>query len=63
MGKNGYKHLGIEQRRCIEHGLSEGKTLTAIGRQIGFDASTVRREILRNRRDCQGDARLSRGRG
>lgn len=51
MGKRSYKHLGIEQRRCIEHGLSEGKTLTAIGRQIGFDVSTVRREILRNRRE------------
>lgn len=51
MGKHGYKHLGIEQRRCIEHGLNEGKTLTAISRQIGFNVSTVRREILRNRRE------------
>lgn len=51
MGEHSYKHLGIEQRRCIEHGLNEGRTLTAISRQIGFNVSTVRREILRNRRE------------
>ncbi len=51
MGKAAYKHIGIEQRRVIELGLNERSSLSAIGRQIGFDVSTVRREILRNRRD------------
>jgi IS30 family transposase len=51
MGKGSYKHIGIEQRRAIESGLNAQKPLSEIGREIGFDVSTVRREILRNRRD------------
>lgn len=50
MGKK-YKHIGIEQRREIEHGLNERRSLSEIARRIGFDVSSVRREILRNRRE------------
>jgi IS30 family transposase len=47
------KHLDHEKRVCIERGLCEGRTLTAIARSIGVHISTVRREIIRNRR-CDG---------
>lgn len=50
MGK-GYRHIGIEQRRSIEHGLNDRRSLSDISRQIGFDVSSVRREIIRNRRE------------
>ena len=50
MGKNSYKHISIEHRRAIETGLNNRDTLSGIARSIGFDVSTVRREILRNRR-------------
>jgi IS30 family transposase len=45
-----YKHLDSEKRRLIEQGLNEKKTFTTIARQIGVGVSTIRREILRNRR-------------
>lgn len=51
MEKDAYKHMGIEQRRAIECGLNNKKSLSEISRQIGFDVSSVRREILRNRRE------------
>lgn len=60
MGKKAYKHMGIEQRRAIECGLNDKRSLSEISRQIGFDVSSVRREILRNRRE-DGPSR-SRGR-
>lgn len=50
MGKNGCKHVSAEHRRAIEAGLDNRDTLSGIARTIGFDVSTVRREILRNRR-------------
>ncbi len=51
MGKGEYRHIGIEQRRVIEAGLNERDSLAEIARRIGFEVSSVRREILRNRRD------------
>ena len=51
MSKEGYKHIGIEQRRIIESALNERESLAEIARRIGFEVSSVRREILRNRRD------------
>ena len=50
VGKSSYKHISIEHRRAIETGLNNRYTLSGIARSIGFDVSTVRREILRNRR-------------
>ena len=50
MGKNSYKHVSAEQRRAMETGLDNRDTPSGIARTIGFDVSTVRREILRNRR-------------
>lgn len=51
MSKEGYRHIGIEQRRVIEAALNERESLAEISRRIGFDVSSVRREVLRNRRD------------
>jgi len=44
------KQLDIERRRMIERGLDEGKSFTCIAREAGAWVSTVRREVLRNRR-------------
>ena len=43
-----YKQLTREQRYAIYLGLQEGKSKTAIARQIKCDASTVYREVKRN---------------
>ena len=43
-----YKQLTREQRYAIYLGLQEGKSKTAIARQINCDASTVYREVKRN---------------
>jgi IS30 family transposase len=47
------KQLDAEKRRMIEQGLDESKTFTYIADRIGVWTSTVRREVLRNRR-CEG---------
>lgn len=44
-----YKQLTREQRYVIDLGIKEGKTQKAIAQQIGVSASTVSREISRNR--------------
>jgi len=46
-----YKQLDLEKRKLIERGLNEAKTFTYISREIGVSVSTIRREILRNRRN------------
>lgn len=43
-----YKHLTCEQRYAIYLGKQEGRSQTAIARQIGVDKSTVSRELKRN---------------
>ena len=43
-----YKQLTREQRYAIYLGKQEGKTQTAIARQIGVHKSTVSRELKRN---------------
>ncbi|MCL2820488.1 MAG: helix-turn-helix domain-containing protein, partial [Oscillospiraceae bacterium] len=45
-----HTHLNLEKRELIERGLNERKTFTFIANEIGTTISTVRREILRNRR-------------
>ena len=48
--KKSYAHLTLEQR-CLIFGLrSSGKSLRAIGEEIKVDASTVCRELQRNRK-------------
>lgn len=49
----GYNHLDLEKRKVIERGLDEGRYLTYIADEVGSCVSTVRREIIRNRR-CEG---------
>ena len=49
--KRPQKHLDLEGRKLIERGLDEGKTFTYIAREVGMEVSTIRREILRNRRN------------
>ena len=51
MARESFTHLDLTQRRQIENGLNQQDSLTGIARTVGVDASTVRREILRNRRD------------
>jgi len=46
-------HLNKEKRNMIERGLNEKKTFTFIARETGTNISTIRREVLRNRR-CDG---------
>lgn len=46
-----YNQLNLECRKLIEQGLSEGKNLTYISREVAVSVSTIRREILRNRRN------------
>jgi len=48
-----HPHLNKEKRELIERRLNECKTFTFIAQEIGTSISTVRREILRNRR-CDG---------
>jgi IS30 family transposase len=48
--KRPYGHLSAEARRSIEQGLDDNKTLSAIARAIDVNVSTIRREIVRNRR-------------
>ena len=43
-----YRHLTREQRYAIYLGKQEGKSQTAIARQIGVNKSTVSRELKRN---------------
>lgn len=43
-----YKQLTREQRYAINLGKQEGKTQTAIARQIGVNKSTISRELKRN---------------
>ena len=43
-----YKQLTREQRYAIYLGIQEGKSQTAIARQINVSKSTVSREIMRN---------------
>ena len=45
-----HPHLNKEKRCLIERGLNTRKTFTSIAQDIGTSVSTVRREILRNRR-------------
>jgi len=46
----GHKHLDLEKRKIIERGLDEDRSLTKIAEKAEVAVSTVRREILRNRR-------------
>jgi IS30 family transposase len=46
-----YNQLDFERRKLIEQGLGEGKTLTYIAGEAAVSISTIRREILRNRRN------------
>lgn len=48
--KDGYTHISIEERNIIECDLDAGRSLSAIARRLGRDVTTVRREIMRNRR-------------
>lgn len=45
-----YKQLTISQRRILEASLNDGLALTKAAARMGVSVSTVRREILRNRR-------------
>jgi len=43
-----YKHLSLEERIAIEHGLKQGGSFKHIARSIGRSATTITREILKN---------------
>lgn len=42
------KHLDINDRVKIQRGIQEGKSLSAIAKDVGVAASTVSREIRAN---------------
>lgn len=43
-----YRHLNINDRKCIQLGIKNGDTYTKIANDIGRSVSTVQREIKRN---------------
>ena len=49
--KKHYEHLDLEARKQIEDGVYEGRPLAWIAGRIGVDATSVSRELFRNRRD------------
>lgn len=49
--RNHFSHLDKNARKVIEDGVFEGRSLAWIADAIGVDATTVSRELLRNRRD------------
>ncbi|MDY4560074.1 MAG: helix-turn-helix domain-containing protein [Eubacteriales bacterium] len=44
-----YNHLTIEERRCIRKYYNDGKSFREIGKLIGRSASTISREIMKNK--------------
>lgn len=49
--KKPMKHLCFDRRKLIERGLDEGKAYTYIAHEASVEVSTIRREVLRNRRN------------
>lgn len=49
--RNHFTHLDKDARKAIEDGVYEGRSLAWIADSIGVDATTVSRELHRNRRD------------
>lgn len=47
-----YSHLSIEERCCIRKYYNDGQSIRSIARLIGRSASTVMRELKRNRTHC-----------
>ena len=43
-----YKHLTLEERQAIEHGLNSGLSFKCIGRMIRKDCTTVSKEVRKN---------------
>ena len=54
-----YHHLTLRERGKIELMLKQGQTPTAMAREVGYDASTVRREIQRNGTPDSYDAQVA----
>ena len=48
--KDACTHVRLEHRRTIECCLNAGESMSETARGTGFNASAIRREILRNRR-------------
>lgn len=48
-----YNHLTLEMRVSIENYVVEGRTLAYMSRELGVDATSISRELRRNRR-CDG---------
>ncbi len=48
-----YSHLTLEMRKSIENYVIEGRTLAYMASEIGVDATSISRELKRNRR-CDG---------
>ena len=46
-----YRHLNLEDRKAIENSVIEGRTLAWTSEKIGVDATSISRELKRNRRD------------
>lgn len=44
-----YAHLALEMRRGIENGVVGGRSLAWIAEGLGVDATSVSRELRRNR--------------
>ena len=51
-----YHHFTLRERGKIELMLKQGQKSTAIARELGYNASSVRREIRRNTTHCGYEA-------
>ena len=46
---NGWKHLTFEQRKVISNGISHNYKLKDIAETLGFDPTSISKEVKRNR--------------
>lgn len=42
-------HLTLEDRKCIQHGLEDGRSKAAIAQELGRSPSTISKEVLKHR--------------
>lgn len=45
-----YSHLSYEDRKNIEDGLNNNKSINQIAKELGINHSTILREVDRNRK-------------
>ena len=44
-----WKHLSLDQRKVISNGISHNYTIKEIATSLGFDPTSISKEVKRNR--------------